>query len=41
MEELIKEAIGDREIPIVKTDKLGHHDDAGCIIIGREIEIEK
>lgn len=41
LDELIKEAIGDRKIPIVKTDKLGHHEDAGCIVIGREIEISK
>ncbi|MCM1989922.1 LD-carboxypeptidase [Oceanirhabdus seepicola] len=41
LEELIKETIGERKIPIVKTDKLGHHYDAGCIVIGREIEIKK
>lgn len=38
--ELIKEVLGDRNIPIVKTSEIGHCTDSKCIIIGEEISLK-
>lgn len=39
--ELILEVLGNRDIPIVKTDDIGHDPNAKCIVIGKSIHIKK
>lgn len=39
--ELIKEVLGDRDIPIVKTGEIGHCTDSKCVVIGGELSLKK
>jgi len=39
--ELIREVLGDRNIPIVKTDDIGHSPNSKCIVIGEAIHLKK
>lgn len=39
--ELIREVLGDRNIPIVKTDDIGHSPRSKCIVIGEAIHLKK
>lgn len=39
IEELVLEAVGDRDIPIVKTEMIGHGTDSKCLVIGRNIKL--
>lgn len=37
--ELVREVVGDRNIPIVKTDDIGHSPNSKCIVIGKDIHL--
>ena len=39
IEELVKEIVNDKNMPIVKTKELGHGNDSKCIVIGKEIKL--
>lgn len=39
IEELVKEIVNDKNIPIVKTEEIGHGNDSKCIIIGKELKL--
>lgn len=39
--ELIREVLGDRNIPIVRTGDIGHSPSAKCIVIGEDIHLKK
>lgn len=39
--ELVREVLGDRNIPIVKTDDIGHSPSSKCIVIGEAIDLKK
>ena len=39
IEELVKEIVNDRNMPIVKTKELGHGNDSKCIVIGKELKL--
>ena len=39
--ELVLEVLGNRDIPIIKTDDIGHDPNAKCIVIGRSIKLKK
>ncbi|WP_346940545.1 S66 peptidase family protein [uncultured Clostridium sp.] len=39
--ELVREVLGDRNIPIVKTDDIGHSPSSKCIVIGKAIHLKK
>ena len=39
IEELVKEIVNDKNMPIVKTKELGHGNDSKCIAIGKEIKL--
>lgn len=39
--DILKEILGNGDIPIVKTSQIGHASDSKCIIIGECIELEK
>ena len=39
IEEIIKEVVNDTNMPIIKTNEIGHGKDSKCIIIGGRIEI--
>ena len=40
IEELVLEAVGERNIPIAKTEMIGHGTDSKCIVIGRNIKLD-
>lgn len=37
--EIVKEVVDDNNIPIIKTNEIGHGKDSKCIIIGKKIEL--
>ncbi len=39
--EMIREVLGDRNIPIVKTDDIGHSPSSKCIVIGEAVHLKK
>ena len=39
IEEIIKEVVNDTNMPIIKTNEIGHGKDSKCIIIGERIKI--
>lgn len=39
--ELVREVLGDRNIPIVKTKDIGHSTSSKCIVIGEDINLKK
>lgn len=39
IEELVKEIVNDKNMPIVKTKEIGHGNDSKCIVIGKEIKL--
>lgn len=39
IEELVKEIVNDKNIPIVKTKEIGHGNDSKCIVIGKELKL--
>ena len=39
--ELVREVLGDRNIPIVKTDDIGHSPSSKCIVVGKSIHLKK
>lgn len=41
IEELVMEIVGDKEMPIAKTDEIGHGQDSKAIVIGRKLKLCK
>ena len=39
IEELVKEIVNDKNMPIVKTEEIGHGNDSKCIVIGKELKL--
>lgn len=39
IEELVKEIVNDKNMPIVKTKEIGHGNDSKCIVIGTELKL--
>ena len=39
IEELVKEIVNDKNMPIVKTKEIGHGNDSKCIVIGKELKL--
>ena len=41
IEELVKEIVNDKNMPIVKTEDIGHGNNSKCMAIGKEIKLVK
>ena len=41
IEELVKEIVNDKSMPIVKTEEIGHGNNSKCIAIGKELKLKK
>lgn len=39
IEDLVKEIVNDKNMPIVKTKEIGHGNDSKCIVIGKELKL--
>ena len=39
IEELVKEIVNEKNMPIVKTEEIGHGNDSKCIVIGKELKL--